>query len=589
MKQYLTPQIVRRAHPESDLSHLHAEPLIARILGARGAQQGALKLDSLHSPDSLSGMAAAVALLNRAIIDNRRIVIVGDYDADGATATALCVKSLRQLGAQQVAYFIPDRMVHGYGLSPAVVDEISAHLKPELLITVDNGIASHTAIAQARAAGIDVLVTDHHLPSETLPDATVILNPNVPGDTFPSKNLAGVGVAFYLLCAARSALASGGWFAQRGIAPPNLATHLDLVALGTIADVVPLDHNNRVLIEQGLRRIRAGGACAGIAALLRVAKLDPRRVRASDMAFQVAPRLNAAGRIDKMTRGVSCLLATDTAEANQIASALDQINKTRRDVGDTMQEQAEQALQKILDQLPQDTLPAGVCLYDPSWHEGIIGILAGRVRECVHRPTIVLTCDRDNKIKGSGRSIPEVHLRDVLVNLDHKHPALIQQFGGHAMAAGLTMAADQLTAFQECFEREVADQLQARTPDRTLYTDGPLSEQHFSFAFAEALHGATPWGQAFTEPLFEGEFRCVSYEVLKRAKDHLKLKLSPLCAPQLTLDAIAFNQSDQTASGAPLGEHLYLVYKLDINWFGRQPRVQLVIEYLENTASTMDV
>ncbi len=564
---------------QNDWLSLHPHPTIARLLAARGVEEPRQvdpSLANLHPASALGGIDAAVSLLAEAIQQQQRIVIVGDYDADGATSTALAVKLLRALGAQRVNYFVPDRFRFGYGLNPEVVDSV-AGLKPDLLITVDNGIASVEGVAAARALAIDVLITDHHLPPAQLPNANVIVNPNLNGDPFPSKNLAGVGVIFYLLSALRTHLKALGWFDQHGIAVPNTAAYLDLVALGTVADVVPLDSNNRILVEQGLRRIRSGKMCCGIAGLLAVSGRSASDAVASDLAFAVGPRLNAAGRLEDMSLGIACLLAENDLEAREIAVKLDALNRERRAIETDMREQANVLLEAWLAENQQRQFPAGICLYNPEWHEGVIGILAGRVRESVHRPTIIFTEDAQGHLKGSARSMAGVHIRDAIAYVDSQYPGLIIKFGGHAMAAGLTLETTDLDTFAGAFTEGVNLQLKGEALEPVLYTDGVLDTDCFSLEFAQALRLAAPWGQHFPEPLFQGVFKRTQQRIV--GQSHLKMCVHPVDNPNLVVDAIAFNQT-----GEYLGEgDVDMVYKLDVNVFRGQRSLQLLVEHIADT------
>jgi single-stranded-DNA-specific exonuclease len=578
LKQFVA-KISRRIPPANDCSSLHPHPIIARLFATRGienARQMDTSLACLHPANLLGGIDRAVALLVDAIRRQRCIVIVGDYDADGATSTALAMRLLRAMGAQRVHYFVPDRFRYGYGLNPDVVDSV-AKLDPDLLITVDNGIASVDGVAAARQRGFDVLVTDHHLPPQQLPDATAIVNPNLDNDAFPSKNLAGVGVIFYLLSALRTRLKDIGWFDEAGLEVPNTAHCLDLVALGTVADVVPLDGNNRILVEQGLRRIRAGKMCCGVAALLAVGGRDAARAVAADLAFAAGPRLNAAGRLEDMSLGIACLLAESDLEAREIAANLDNLNRERRTIEADMREQANVLLEEWLAANRDRQLPSGLCLYNPEWHEGVIGILAGRVRESVHRPAIIFTRGTDEKLKGSARSIPGVHIRDCIARVDSAIPGLVIKFGGHAMAAGLSLEESSLERFGEAFAESVELQLNGAEPDSVIYTDGELDKACFSLDFAEQLRFAAPWGQHFPEPLFEGIFRRTQQRIV--GQHHLKMTVHPIGDTDTVIDAIAFNETgDELGNG-----DVHLVYKLDINEYRGNRRLQLLVENIADS------
>ncbi|HEY9199363.1 MAG TPA: single-stranded-DNA-specific exonuclease RecJ, partial [Gammaproteobacteria bacterium] len=481
-------------------------PVLRRIYAARGVDD-ALQLDTaverLLPPERLGGLTRALDLLEQALAEGQRIIIVGDFDADGATSAALMVRALRSMGAQQLAYLVPNRFDFGYGLTPEIV-AVAAQQHPDLLITVDSGISCLAGVAAARAAGMRVLVTDHHLPGLRLPEADAIVNPNLPGDDFPSKNLAGVGVAFYVMVALRARLRDKGWFAACGLPEPNLAQLLDLVALGTVADVVPLDHNNRVLVEQGLRRIRAGRCVPGIAALLAAGGRNPARAVASDLGFAVGPRLNAAGRLEDMALGIECLLADDPKIAQHMARQLDQLNRARREIEADMQTQALSALSSL--HLEEGGLPTGLCVYDPCWHQGVIGILASRLKDRFHRPVIAFADAGNGEIKGSARSVAGLHIRDCLEAVGAHHPGLIRKFGGHAMAAGLTLAERDFAVFQAVFDAEVSRHLSADDLHGIIHSDGELEAHELTLELAETLRLAGPWGQQFPEPLFDGRF-----------------------------------------------------------------------------------
>ncbi len=558
-----------------DLHHL--PPVLQRVLAARGvddAKQLQYTLERLCRAE-LKGIDRAVALLCEALSQQQRVMIVGDFDADGATSTALTMRCLKDLGFQQLRFLVPNRFEFGYGLTPEIV-EVAAAERPDLIITVDNGIASVEGVARAQQLGIKVLITDHHLPGATLPDADALINPNQPGCGFLSKNAAGVGVAFYLMLALRAKLKADGHFAEGAV--PNLAVYLDLVALGTVADVVPLDYNNRILVAQGLRRIQAGQTCPGIAALMKVAARAPESVTAMDLGFMVGPRLNAAGRLDDMSLGIRCLLTDDPGEALALAQELDGLNRERRAIEASMQKEADDLLQQMLDKL-QGALPMALCLYEPSWHQGVIGILASRVKERFHRPTIVFAEDGNGLLKGSGRSVAGVHLRDVLDRVATQNPGLLEKFGGHAMAAGLCLALDKLEAFQAAFEAAVIETLDDGGLEAVIETDGALEAEDFSVELALGIANSGPWGQAFPEPVFDGVFRVVSQKLV--GQKHLKMLLTPEKGQAGELiDAIAFN-IDTNLWPAPECQSVRAVYKLAVNDFRGRRSCQLMIDYLE--------
>jgi single-stranded-DNA-specific exonuclease len=519
----------------------------------------------------LKGLDAAVTLLEEALVRNLRIVVVADFDADGATACAVAVRALRAMGAQQVGYVVPDRLVHGYGLTTGIV-EVAATLSPNLLVTVDNGISSVEGVAAATRKGIRVLVTDHHLPGPELPAADAIVNPNCPGDDFPSKCLAGVGVIFYVMLALRRSLRELGWFGPRR-PEPNLGTLLDLVALGTVADVVPLDHNNRILVAQGLARIRAGAACAGIAALLDVAGRAPARAGCADLGFFVGPRLNAAGRLEDMSFGVACLLADDPSHARALAVRLDALNRERRAIEAKMQAQALEELARIRFEEGRD-LPWGLALYDANWHPGVVGILAARLKDRLNRPVIAFAPGPEGDLRGSARTLPGLHVRDTLDAIATRHPGLLSRFGGHAMAAGLTLPRDHFAAFATAFDTEVRNRLAPEDLCGVILSDGELTSPDLGLDLAQALRAGGPWGQGFPEPIFDGIFDCLDSRVV--GERHLKLRVR-LAEGSTPLEAIAFNATTTPRAGT----RLRLAYRLDVNEYRDTLRAQLVVEYLE--------
>ncbi|HUT41089.1 MAG TPA: single-stranded-DNA-specific exonuclease RecJ [Gammaproteobacteria bacterium] len=548
--------------------------ILRRVYTARAVASGAdldYTLDKLIPPQQLGGLQAAAALLAQVISDRQRILIVGDFDADGATSCALCLHALRAMGANDVDYLVPNRFEYGYGLTPEIV-AVACRRQPALIMTVDNGISSLAGVAAASQAGIRVVITDHHLPGAVLPEADAIVNPNLPGDSFPSKSLAGVGVAFYVMLALRAHLRESGWFAQQQLAEPNLAQWLDLVALGTVADVVPLDRNNRILVQQGLARIRAGQCVPGIRALLEAGGRNPARTVAADLGFAVGPRLNAAGRLDDMSLGIECLLAGDMTRARAMAAQLDVLNSDRKEIESDMQAQALVAIGHL--ELQENSLPTGLCLFDPDWHQGVIGILAARIKERVHRPVIAFARSADGEIKGSARSIPGLHIRDALDAVASRHPELIRKFGGHAMAAGLTLAERDFAAFADAFDAEVSRHIGADDLDCVLYSDGMLEVGDLSLATAQVLRDAGPWGQGFPEPLFDGEFAILEQRVV--GEHHLKLMVQA-GGGTACIDAIAFNTGPVPADC----RHAHLAFRLDVNEFRGRLSPQLRVEYLE--------
>jgi len=565
-------EIPQGGYLDENLSPLLNKIYLARNITSKDELDYGLKY--LPSPLAMKGMKTAVSLLAEHLKADLKILIIGDFDADGATSTALMMKGLRTMGAKQVNFLIPDRFKFGYGLTPEIV-EVAAQQDPDLIITVDNGIASIDGVAAAKAKGIRVLVTDHHLAGDELPDADSIINPNQPGDEFPTKNIAGVGVAFYLLLALRSRLRDDNWFSEQKLAVPNLAELLDLVALGTVADVVPMDHVNRILVKQGLARINSGQACPGILALIDVANRKPGSLAAADLGFSLAPRLNAAGRIENMSIGIECLLADDSETAHQIAVRLDEINLERRAIEGEMKQQALHDLKKINLSADKD-LPVGLCIFDQSWHQGVIGILAARIKERFYRPVIAFApagAELEG-LKGSARSIPGLHIRDVLDAVATRHPGLITKFGGHAMAAGLSLPTDSYDTFSHAFNEEVERQLGDMALEKLLLTDGELTAADLDITTAISLRQAGPWGQHFPEPLFEGEFDVIERRIV--GKHHLKLQLA--CG-SIPVDAIMFNirEGDEAMARGKVR----VVYKLDVNEFRGRKSVQMLVEHIQ--------
>ena len=546
--------------------------LLQRLYEARGAlsmDQAQPRLAQLLPPDQLGGLGGATALLADAIAQDRHIVIVGDFDCDGATACAVGVRGLRLLGARHVTPAVPNRMVHGYGLSPSLVDELAA-LQPDLLVTVDHGIACHAGIAAAKSRGWHVLVTDHHLPGDALPSADAIVNPNLRDDPFPSKVLAGVGVMFYVLLALRRLLRERGTFDGAG---PDLSTLLDLVAVGTVADLVPLDANNRALVGAGLRRLRAGQACAGLQALMRVAGREPARLTAADIGFAIAPRLNAAGRLEDMALGIACLLTDDATQAEEMARVLEGINAERRGVQQQMVDEAQAALARI-DVAEGGQVPLAPCLFDPEWHPGVVGLVASKMKERLHRPVVAFAPAEPGSttLRGSARSIPGFHIRDALAAIDTANPGLMQRFGGHAMAAGLSLDESALPVFRDAFHRHAAVMLDDALLQEELLSDGELQPGELDRMHAEALRGAGPWGQGFPEPMFDGVFDVLDWRVV--GEKHLKFSLR-LRGQATPLNAIQFNGwHDQ-----PPPSRIQAAYQLDTDDWQNRRGIQLLVRH----------
>ena len=549
-------------------------PVLCRVYASRGVRSLAeldLGLDALLPVKLMDGAAQAAQLIFQAIEEGQRILVLGDFDCDGATSTALCLLALRAMGAEKVDYLVPNRFEYGYGLTPEIV-ELAMQNAPDLIITVDNGVSSVDGVAAANAYGIKVIVTDHHLPGPVLPEAAAMVNPNLPGNAFPEKSIAGVGVIFYVLLALRALLREQGWFEAR--VEPNMGDYLDLLALGTVADVVPLERNNRILVHQGLARIRSGRCRPGIAALLEVAGRNQQQVRAADLGFAVAPRLNAAGRLDDMSIGIECLLAEDPAVARVLAEKLDQLNCERRRIEDGMRRQAEELLEQVL--VKEADLPYGLCLYDDGWHQGVIGILASRIKDRYHRPVIAFAPGEDGEIKGSARSVPGLHIRDVLDEIAAASPGLLSRFGGHAMAAGLTLAAHRLEEFRVLYDKVVCKQLGGKGLEAVLASDGEIPPQDMSLELARLVAQGGPWGQGFPEPVFHGEFEVVQQRQLQ--DKHWKLVVQPRGGGRL-VDAIGFNQV--VACPPPLPDILLIAYQLDVNEFRGNINLQLRIVYME--------
>lgn len=550
---------------------------LRKVLAARGIkseQDLTYPLAELPKPDLLLGMDKAVELLHQALQENWRIMIVADFDTDGATSCAVTIRGLVSMGVKHIDYIVPNRFVHGYGLTPELLADIPSENQPDLLITVDNGIASVAGVDEAHKRGIKVLVTDHHLPGDTIPAADAIINPNQTGDEFPSKNMAGVGVCFYFLLGLRQYLRQQAWFEQQTISEPKLTDLLDLVALGTVADVVPLDRLNRTLVNLGTTRMRKSLACSGIKALVQVAGKQTQQLATSDLGFAVAPRLNAAGRMEDMGLGINALLTDDYDEALSAAQLLDQINLDRRAVEKDMQDQALQMLKKM--SFETDKLPLAYCLYDESWHQGVVGLLASRIKERQHRPVFAFALGDDGELKGSARSIPGIHIRDVLALLATKNPQLLSKFGGHAMAAGLTLKEKDFKEFEQTLLLVLESQIEPAVLEQTLNSDGEIKPEDISLAIAELLPTAAPWGQGFPEPQFHGQFNVESIRAVGQEGDHLRLTLNLNNNRNITAMAFRQQQPDWLKEGGEAIVH----YRLDVNEFRNQRSVQMLVENL---------
>lgn len=569
--------IKRRQLLTHSLTCPNTPDLLKRIYASRGINNESQldkQLKTLLPFEGLKGIQEACIRLEAALRAQERILIIGDFDADGATSTAVAITALRAMGAEQVDYLVPNRFEFGYGLTPAIV-EVANNWKPHLIITVDNGIVSFEGVEAAREFGIDVLITDHHLPADSLPKACAIVNPNQQGCTFASKSIAGVGVIFYLMLALRRHLSNKHWFEEKNLTPPNMASFLDLVALGTVADVVGLDQNNRILVNQGMKRIRQGLCREGIKALITIAGKEYSRLRESDLGFAVAPRLNAAGRLDDMALGIECLIAQNKEQALNYSRRLDELNKERKQIETEMKDQAMHALEKLaLDKIP---LPIALCLYDKTWHQGVIGIVAGRMKERYHRPVIAFSLVNDQELKGSARSVPNLNIRDVLAAIDRKNPGLITKFGGHAMAAGLSLPLGALDLFHQAFVLEVNKHLHVSQCEGELLTDGPLLPKELNRETTELLQEAGPWGQQFPEPVFDNVFEILEQRLV--GQNHLKMTLLSIEGGD-PVDAIAFN-IDLKAWPNHRAKYIYSAYKLDINFFQNRSKLQLLIQAME--------
>lgn len=565
--------IIRRPFSTQPFTLPHLSELLTKIYASRGIQSS-LELETtlthLLPFTSLKNIALCAEYLHHSLTQQQHFMIIGDFDADGATSTALAVSALKKFGAKHVSYLVPNRFEYGYGLTPEIVT-VAAQQKPDVIITVDNGISSLEGVAHAKALGIQVLITDHHLPGQALPDADAIVNPNQSGDAFFSKNLAGVGVIFYVMLALRSYLRQANWFEAQKIPEPNMAEFLDLVALGTVADVVPLDHNNRILVQQGLKRIQAQKNRPGIQALLQIANRINHRVTANDLGFAIAPRLNAAGRLEDMSLGIACLLAENLEQALPLAKRLDELNQERRNIENTMQQQATIALAHLQF---SETLPVGICLHDASWHQGVIGIVASRIKERFHRPVIAFATINENELKGSARSVPGLHIKDALENMAAQHPTLIQKFGGHAMAAGLSLKLENYPIFKEIFAEEVSRHLSEENLQQKIWSDGELTETDLTLETADLLRTSGPWGQAFPEPLFDNHFYVLEQYIV--GGKHLKMLLS-LTQEGLPFEAIAFFVDVEKWPNHQ-AKKIHAAYRLDVNEYQGRKKVQLLIE-----------
>lgn len=550
---------------------------LRRVLAARGIKgedKLFFELSDLPRPEQMSGMDKAVPLLIEALQKQWKVTVVADFDSDGATSCALAIRGLKAFGLRHIDFIVPNRFIHGYGLTPELLNEIPLDKQPDLLLTVDNGIAANAGVREAKERGIRVLVTDHHLAGETLPEADAIINPNQPGDTFPSKNLAGVGVCFYLLLGLRQALREQHWFEQQSFKEPNVADWLDIVALGTVADVVPLDQLNRTLVDLGLKRMRQRRACAGILALAQVAGREAAKLASPDLAFSIAPRLNAAGRMEDMGLGINLLLSDNWQQALSVAAQLDQINLERRAVEQQMQQDALRMLNTL--SLETENSAPGYCLFDSDWHQGVIGLLASRIKEKLHRPVIAFAPGNEGEIKGSARSIAGVHIRDVLARIASQYPELLQRFGGHAMAAGLTLKQADFEAFVHAFETALSEMVDPAVYQQHLDSDGELQHAEINLELAELLPHAAPWGQGFEEPRFHGLFEVSDWRLVGQEQDHLRLSLSLTGNQQIT--AMAFRQGKP--DWLERGQTVLIRYRLSVNEFRASKKVQFLVDDL---------
>ena len=572
----LNKKIINRDVPDGINLPDSIHPVLKRIYASRNIKSSEdldYSLGSLIPYEELGGIDDAVILLQEMITQKKRILIIADFDADGATSCALAIRGLTAMGAEDVIYVVPNRFEHGYGLSPKIVDVALDH-DPDLIVTVDNGISSISGVEHAKKSGIKVLITDHHLPGDKLPSADVIVNPQLKENKFPSKNLAGVGVIFYILLALRAKLKAENWFDEKNIKYPNLANLLDLVALGTISDLVPLDKNNRTMVAHGLKLMRKNKSKVGILAILNQSGRQLSTLTSGDLSFAIAPRLNAAGRLTDMSLGIECLLTDDKENATEMAKKLNQLNIERRQIQDNMEEQAFTEFEKYL----QDTskkIPHGICIYNQNWHQGVVGILAAKIKEKFNRPVIVFAQECQGILKGSARSITELHIKDVFDEIARLYPELILTFGGHAMAAGLTIEESQFDRFSDVFNKVVDRYISSDSLEDQCLTDGELSGDDFSLPLALAIQNAGPWGQSFPEPIFVGQFKILDKRVV--GENHLKLKLQS--RNNNTLDAIAFNMTDDDWPSKL--EQITSTYRLGINNYRGHSQVQLFIEHIE--------
>lgn len=567
--------IIRRfaSQPLAGLDHL--PPVLQRIYAVRqlnGAPELDRSLSRLPSPFLLSGMHDMTERLEAVIREQKKLLIIADYDADGATACCVAMLGLALLGAERVEYLVPSRFGFGYGLTPELA-RVAAGFQPDVLLTVDNGIASLEGVRVARELGMDVLITDHHLPGSALPEAHAIVNPGLPGETFPGRHLAGVGVMFYVLLALRQTLRESGWFIETGREEPNLGQLLDLVALGTVADVVPLDHVNRILVHQGVLRIRKGLTRPGLQALMAVAGKTHTRLNATDLGFAIAPRLNAAGRMEDMSTGIECLLTSSPDRAQQLAESLNTLNGKRKTVEADMKRDAEKHLAALVCDSRMDY---GICLYDANWHQGVIGILASRIKERLHRPVIVFAPGQEGEIKGSARSIEGIHIRDALSDIATAHPGILSKFGGHAMAAGLSLKTERYEEFARLFAADMAERLAGRDLEQAVLSDGSLAAEEMALELAEVLETSGPWGQGFPEPLFDGEFEVLKSWVLKER--HIKFMLK---SPDKDTPVAGIAFSVEHPEAWLNCQRIRLAYRLDINEYRDERSVQIRVEYME--------